>query len=103
MGNIALLKSALQHPTSSKKILDTFLSYDLDKNGSLSRSEFHLFAQNLLTILETLPENNSAKIDLGSKKITDFADELFNKSDLNNNGSISFDEFIHIVHATSWK
>eukprot|EP00029_Vermamoeba_vermiformis_P014683 TRINITY_DN9789_c0_g1_i1.p1 TRINITY_DN9789_c0_g1~~TRINITY_DN9789_c0_g1_i1.p1 ORF type:complete len:115 (+),score=28.38 TRINITY_DN9789_c0_g1_i1:37-345(+) len=101
MGNIAALKQALQNPSSFKKIDEAFKSYDTDRSGALNKAEFHLFAQHLKTILETLPKDHMAKKDLG-ESIKEFAEDLFNRADSDHNGQISFNEFVSLVHAESW-
>lgn len=60
---------------------DAFLSYDADKNGQLDRREVFVFFR-----------------DFHEAITEDEVDSLFNKTDTDNSGSISFDEFLVLTY-----
>jgi Ca2+-binding EF-hand superfamily protein len=93
------LKAALLDPHSHSKIKTAFNSYDLDRNGYLTRAEFGTFAVNLLTILETGPGGPELKKMLGIKTPTQFANEMFDAADWNGDKKISFSEFESLVNS----
>ncbi len=91
------MKAALADPYSHSKIKAAFNSYDLDRNGYLTRAEFGTFACNLLTILETSPHGPALKAALGVKTPTEFANQMFDAADWNGDKKISFSEFESLV------
>jgi Ca2+-binding EF-hand superfamily protein len=94
---IQALKSALADPTSHEKIRTAFNMYDLDGKGILNRIEFGEFAKHLLSILESSEDAALITKQFEADSPAQFADKLFNKSDLNEDKVISFSEFESIV------
>lgn len=95
------MKAALLDPHSHAKIKTAFNSYDLDRNGYLTRAEFGTFAVNLLTIIETGPHGADIRKMLGVKTPTQFADAMFDAADWNGDKKISFSEFESLVTSHS--
>ena len=71
--------------------------YDLDGKGILNRIEFGEFAKHLLSILESSEDAALITKQLEADSPAQFADKLFNRSDLNEDNVISFSEFESIV------
>ena len=71
------------------KVKQLFEKYDFNKNGILEPEEFLTI---MVDILKQLGE------DLPEKKHREVAEEGLNRFDLNNNGTIEFNEFFEFIN-----
>ncbi|KAH3694932.1 hypothetical protein DPMN_082377 [Dreissena polymorpha] len=80
MSRREFLDAMMQKPIRSFTLLQTFQQHDMDGRGWLSRSE----------IRAVLLESNVCE----PEDVADLTDQVFKEADLNNDGRITFTEFM---------
>lgn len=73
----------------SKRVTDLFAKYDNNLKCYLERDEF------LKAVLDMLKKYED---DIPEEKLNEIAEEAFNKFDLNHNGTIEYNEFLHFIY-----
>eukprot|EP00029_Vermamoeba_vermiformis_P003030 TRINITY_DN13399_c0_g1_i1.p1 TRINITY_DN13399_c0_g1~~TRINITY_DN13399_c0_g1_i1.p1 ORF type:complete len:122 (-),score=37.89 TRINITY_DN13399_c0_g1_i1:119-484(-) len=102
MGNDASKKSvleALKDKQNEEKLKNAFDQYDTDKSAHLSLDEFEKFAADFLKILVSVTKVNAKAF--APKDMKAYAKALFEMTDTDKNGSVTFDEFKQTMQISS--
>jgi Ca2+-binding EF-hand superfamily protein len=73
------------------RILEAFNAYDTNKSGHLNKEEFARFAEDLIKIMKE--GGVDSVVMLGGMSNKEFTEVLFDGTDLDKNGRISYAEF----------
>lgn len=87
------LQQLLEHPDNEKQARQFFKNYDTGKTGQMSRADFYAFAAVFFKHYSL--DGDAALSDLADKN--DYYDLLFRITDLDKNGSISFEEYLAAI------